>query len=161
VRALAIRYREPLVRYYLRRGLSMEAAEDCTQEVFVRVVRVDQTSVDKPEAYLFTTAARVLIDRARAAKTRQEQKHGPINDLMPGFEVSAVQVLEGKDALKRLTQYLAELPDKNREIFLLNRLEGLTYTQLAARYAMSVKAVEKQMSKALAHLRRRYASDDR
>ena len=47
-------------------------------------------------------------------------------------------------------------PDRTREIFLLNRLEGLSYTQIAARFAVSVKAIEKQMSKALAHLRRRY-----
>jgi RNA polymerase sigma factor (sigma-70 family) len=161
LRALAISHREPLVRYFLRRGVPAEAAEDCAQEVFVRLARIDQASVDKPEAYLFTIASSVLVDRSRAARTRQEGKHGPIDELIPGHDASPVQALEGKQALLRLAAILDELPERTREIFLLNRLEGLSYTQLAARFDMSVKSIEKQMSKALAHLRRRYESDER
>lgn len=156
LRALAVRYRDPLVRYFLRRGLAMEAAEDCTQEVFVRVARVDQRGVDNPDAYLFTIASSVLIDRSRAARSRQELRHDPIDEQMPGGAISPAQIFEDRDALRRLSAILDELPDRTREMFLLNRLEGLSYTQLAARFDVSVKSIEKQMSKALAHLRLRY-----
>lgn len=156
LRALAVRYRDPLVRYFLRRGLAMEAAEDCAQEVFVRVARVDQRGVDNPDAYLFTIASSVLIDRSRAARSRQELRHDPIDEQMPGGAISPAQIFEDRDALRRLSAILDELPGRTREMFLLNRLEGLSYTQLAARYDVSVKSIEKQMSKALAHLRVRY-----
>jgi RNA polymerase sigma-70 factor (ECF subfamily) len=159
LRALATGYRAPLVRYFLRRGMAMEAAEDCAHEVFVRLSRVDPAAVDNAEAYLFTIASSVLVDRSRAARTRQEQRHGPLDEAMEGRDASPVQALEGREALRRLSAILDELPPRTREIFLLNRLEGLSYTQLAARYAMSVKSIEKRMSKALAHLRRRYESE--
>lgn len=161
LRALAVRYRDPLVRYFLRRGLSMEAAEDCAQDVFVRVARVDQRSIERPEAYLFTIAARVAVDRSRTAWSRHERDHQLIDDMAPSSEFSAFQILEGREAIEQLAAILDELPDRAREIFLLNRLDGLSYTQIAARFALSVKTIEKQMSKTLAHLRSRYESHGR
>jgi RNA polymerase sigma-70 factor (ECF subfamily) len=50
---------------------------------------------------------------------------------------------------------LAELKPKTREIFLLNRLDGLSYTQIAVRFGISPSAIEKHMIKALAHLHKR------
>lgn len=155
-----MRYRDPLVRYFLRRGLLMDAAEDCAQEVFVRVSRIDGSKVENAEAYLFTIAASVAVDRSRAARSRHELYHDPIDELMPGGDFSPARVMEGRQALEQLAAILDQLPDRTREIFLLNRLEGLSYTQIAARYALSVKAIEKQMSKALAHLRRCYPSHE-
>ncbi len=162
LRTLALRYREPLVRYFTRRGLPAWAAEDCAQEVFVRIAAADQGLIENAEAYLFTIAASVVIDRARRARTRHEDRHRPIDDYsIPGREFSPAHVFEGREALMRLSAILDELPIRTREIFLLNRLDGLSYTQLAARYAVGVKAIEKQMSKALAHLRVRFPEDER
>jgi RNA polymerase sigma-70 factor (ECF subfamily) len=59
-----------------------------------------------------------------------------------------------------LAALLDELPQRTREVFLLNRMEGLTYTQLAARFSVSVGTIEKQISYALAQLRARIDSDD-
>jgi len=59
-----------------------------------------------------------------------------------------------------LAAALGELPPETREIFLLNREDGLTYTQIAARYALSVKAVERHMVRALNHLRLRLPKHD-
>lgn len=52
---------------------------------------------------------------------------------------------------------IAELPDKCREIFVLNRYENLKYQEIADKLQISVKTVESQMSKALQHLRIRLA----
>lgn len=50
-----------------------------------------------------------------------------------------------------------ELPEKCREIFLLNRYENLKYHEIADRLQLSQKTVEAQMSKALQHMRLRLA----
>ncbi|MGZ2834454.1 sigma factor-like helix-turn-helix DNA-binding protein, partial [Pseudomonas aeruginosa] len=71
------------------------------------------------------------------------------------------RILEGREALQHAAKALGELPERTRNIFLLNRLDGLTYTQLAARYAVSVKAIERDMSRALNHLRQRFDDYDR
>jgi RNA polymerase sigma-70 factor (ECF subfamily) len=52
---------------------------------------------------------------------------------------------------------IAELPEKCREIFILNRYENLKYQEIADKLEISVKTVETQMSKALQHMRIRLA----
>lgn len=157
--ALALRYREPLVRYFIRKGLAKDLAEDCTHEVFVRLACTSQEAVRNSEAYLFAIASNVVITRARKARSRRETLHDPIEDfpLLSGG-ASPDRVLEGNEALGRLVTALSELPADTREILLLNREDGLTYTQIAARYAISVKVVERHIVRALKHLRMRLTS---
>lgn len=159
--ALALRYRSPLIRYFLRRRLDRHSVEDLVHEVFVRLAQRDLRGIDNPEAYLFATAASVVLDRARRAKTRCENEHDPIEnfELVSGVP-SPARVFESKETLVRLAAILDELPQRTREIFLLSRLDRLTNTQLAARYGIGVGAIEKHMTKALAHLRARFAADE-
>ncbi|HVZ30648.1 MAG TPA: RNA polymerase sigma factor [Asticcacaulis sp.] len=162
LRALAARYREPVVRYFLRRGLTRESAEDCAQDVFLRISSADQTLIENAEAYLFTIAASVVVDHARKRHSRREDQHDSYdNHVLPCLAFSPLRLFEGRESLHRLRTILEELPLRTREIFLLNRLEGLTYTQLAARYSLNIKSIEKHMSKALAHLRRRFPVEER
>ena len=51
-----------------------------------------------------------------------------------------------------------ELPEKCREIFVMNRYENLKYQEIADKLQISVKTVETQMSKALQHMRLRLAA---
>jgi RNA polymerase sigma-70 factor (ECF subfamily) len=160
--SLAQAYRQPLLRFFARRSLSPEAAEDCVQEVFMRLSGVAAPGVENSEAYLFKVARHVLIDRARRASVRREGMHDPIADLqLASPEGSPSRILEGREALEQAAKALRELPERTRNMFLLNRLDGLTYTQLAARYAVNVKVVEREMGKALGHLRQRLPDHDR
>lgn len=159
--ALASRFRSPLVRWFARKGADASVAEDLAHEVFVRVGQRSLDGVSRPESYLFATASSVLIDRSRRMKARHADQHEPIHGLdVESGEPSPARVFEGKEALVRLAAILDELPDRTREIFLLNRLDGLSNTQLAVRYGISVSSIEKHMTKALAHLRARFQSDD-
>ena len=58
-----------------------------------------------------------------------------------------------KDFDKRLQETLADLDEKSRLVFLMNRIDELTYAQIADNQGISVKAVEKRMSKAIAFLK--------
>ncbi|HHK0213861.1 TPA: RNA polymerase sigma factor [Pseudomonas aeruginosa] len=66
----------------------------------------------------------------------------------PGPEESAVDA----DALARLREIVAELPPRTREIFRLNRLEGLTHAEVARRLEISDSSVQKHLARALAHV---------
>jgi RNA polymerase sigma factor (sigma-70 family) len=159
--ALALRYREALVRYFVRRGVAVDASEDCAHEVFVRLARTDDQTIENAEAYLFAIASSVLITRARKAKSRRESHHAPIEDFtLVSGEASADRVLEGREAVGRLVAALSELPAETREMFLLNREDGLTYAQIGARRGLGVKAVERHIGKALHHLRQRLPRHD-
>lgn len=66
-------------------------------------------------------------------------------------------ILVEKELHATIQQALDELPEKCREIFLLNRYENLRYNEIAVKLGISVKTVEAQISKALQHLRLRLA----
>lgn len=159
--SLAERYRAPLMRYFVRRGLSQEAAEDCAQDVFLRLAKRRPTEVDNQEAYLFRIAASVLIDHGRRSRARGDKLHDQIDEnALVSPAKSPHFLLEDREHLRKIADLVAKLPQRTREIFLLNRLDGLSYTQLAARYSVSVKVVEREMSRALLQLRRGVADVD-
>jgi RNA polymerase sigma factor (sigma-70 family) len=154
---LVLRYRQPLIRYFVRKGVSSDAAEDCVQDVFLRLANTDDATIENAEAYLFTVASSVLIDRARRARTHGAGQHVPIEEFaLASGEAPPDRVFEDREALMRLAAVLEELPPTTREMFLLCRLDGLSYTQIAVRYAVNVRAVERQIGRALKHLRRRF-----
>jgi RNA polymerase sigma-70 factor (ECF subfamily) len=60
---------------------------------------------------------------------------------------------ETEELTKAIETGIDGLPEKCREIFELNRIEGLKYAQIAKKLGISIKTVEAQMSKALSVLR--------
>ena len=62
--------------------------------------------------------------------------------------------LETRDTLRRLEAAVARMKPRTRTIFLAHRIEGLSYAEIAERFGLSVKGVEKQMSKAIAQIDR-------
>lgn len=63
-----------------------------------------------------------------------------------------------EDELKlKIDIAIKDLPEKCREIFVMNRYENLKYQEIADKLQISVKTVETQMSKALQHMRVRLA----
>ena len=58
-------------------------------------------------------------------------------------------VLEEKEFKTKLQNAIADLTDGQREVFLLNRIDGMKYREIAEMLDISVKAVEKRMSGAL------------
>jgi RNA polymerase sigma-70 factor (ECF subfamily) len=158
---LALRYRTPLISYFRRRGVEDSQCEDLTHEVFARVSRRSMDGVANPEAYVFSSASSVYIDHVRRRKSHFAEQHDSVEDLDFESEVPGqARVLEGKQALQRLGVILEELPQKTREILLLSRLEGLTNTQLATRFGLSVSSIEKHLARGLLHVRKRFADDE-
>ena len=155
---LAERFRAPLVAYFLKRVRDRAEAEDLTQEAFVRLVRnPDRHQGAAIHAYVFTIAANLLKDRARARAVRAGD-HAPLHELPDGAvpalveEFSPERVLLAKESLAEVLDALAEMGERTRDIFILSRLENLPQREIAALYGISVSAVEKHVIRAMAHL---------
>jgi RNA polymerase sigma-70 factor (ECF subfamily) len=144
-----------LLRYF-RRHASAEEASDLTQEAFARLAarqRDGASAVKRPAAYLQTIAGSLLKDRAKFAARHAAGLHVPAEDRdLAGPD--PIRMLEARDMLDRMEAALRRLSPKAREIFLAHRLDGYTYTEIAERTGLSVKGVEMQMSRAIAHLDR-------
>lgn len=98
-------------------------------------------------------AHNLIRDRAKLRHRRSVNLHVEYDEnLVPALDQQ--RALEARDMLQRIEQSMLRLPVKTREIFLAHRLDGFSYAQIAERTGMSVKGIEKQMSRAIAHLDR-------
>ncbi|MEA3478602.1 MAG: sigma-70 family RNA polymerase sigma factor, partial [Bacteroidota bacterium] len=76
-----------------------------------------------------------------------------VEGLYPDKAAEPSDRLVDKELKEKIDAAINELPEKCREVFLLNRHDHLKYREIADRLGISVKTVETQMSKALQHLR--------
>ena len=98
LQTLARTYTQPLIRYFLRRGVPAEAAEDCAQEVFLRLAKMADPAIENPQAYLFTIAASVTVDRARKLKSNRASQHISFENLfLSDHTPGPARILEGRD----------------------------------------------------------------
>ncbi len=151
--ALFARYRSPLMAFFRRRTGDAAEAEDLAHEVLVPVLQhADRKAVDNPDAFIFMTARNLLRDRARRADVRERAAPDVqlLNSVVEG--VTPERVIQGKQDLSLAIAALGELGEKTRDIFVLARLERMTYREIAELYGVSVSAVEKHLVKAFAHL---------
>lgn len=143
-----------LMRFFRRRLGSHEEADDLAHEALARFLRASPaTRIATPQAYLRRIATNLLRDRAERASTRLAQLSVP---LVEGFdhptEYDQHRELEGRQELDHYTAILRQLKPKTLEIFLLSRVDGFTYKEIADKVGMSVWGVKKQMLRAIAHI---------
>lgn len=143
-----------LVRQLARHTGCGETARELAQETFLRFLRLSTPligAVEQPEAYLRRISTNLLRDWGRG-RTRQYSSEAP--QFARESHVDQVAVLESRDTLRRLEAAISRLKPKTRAIFLAHRLDGLSYAEIAELTGLSVKGVEKQMSKAIAKIDR-------
>jgi RNA polymerase sigma-70 factor (ECF subfamily) len=152
--ALAGRYTTALSRYFERRVSRKSDVPDLVQDVFVRLARLgDLSTIERPDRYIFSTAASALKDRCRRDATHQRNAHEEFDELLhAGSEISPERVLVGKQAMARLEEALRELPVRTRDVFVLRVFEEEKLKDIAARMGISQRAVEKHYTKATAHV---------
>lgn len=151
---LARTFRTSLERYFMRRVYNRSDVDDLVQQVFERLARrgelADQSQLG---GYVFQTANSVLTDHVRRRQVRRQDAHEEFDERNHGgVDLSSEHVLLERERLTRAMAILMTLPERARTIFVLRRLEGLKYRDIAARLGISVSAVEKHMERAVARL---------
>jgi len=144
-----------LVRRLARRTGCSELARELVNETFLRLLRMapgNVARIERPEAFLSHVSTNLLRDWGRAAALRRRSQ--PALELVSERQLDQVAVLESRDTLRRLELAIEKLKPRTREIFLAHRIHGFTYAEIAERTGLSVKGVEKQMSKAIAKIDR-------
>ncbi|TBU90656.1 RNA polymerase sigma factor [Stutzerimonas kirkiae] len=151
LKALFLAHRDELQVYLRRRVGCQETAADLTQETFLKLAeREDRSRIESVRAYLFQSARNLLVDHRRRERYRQgeelteeqRQRHEP---LTPPLE----QRIAASEQLERLYAIIQAMPPRCREVFLLVRLEGLTYARIGERLGISPKTAFSHMVRAL------------
>lgn len=145
-------YSDDLRRYAYRRLRDREAAADLTQEAFLRYVASRQTERADAHAsqfFLWRIAGNLIIDLVR--RERRQGRTVPLEQaaLLADAAPLADRRLIARQDFATFKAALDELPPKTRAALLLNRIEGLTHAEIAARLAISPSMVSKHIMKAL------------
>lgn len=142
---------QSLYRFIYYKCGQSDMAEDLTQEAFVKLwENCSKVEQEKVKAFLFTVARNLfinIVNRKKVALRFQKEQIESSGPDTPAF------LLEQQEFQVRLEKAINELTEEQREVFLMNRIDGLKYREIAELLGISQKAVEKRMHKALIRLR--------
>jgi RNA polymerase sigma-70 factor (ECF subfamily) len=134
------------------KGAAPAEAEDLMQEAFLRLWRdCAKVPIEKVKGYLFAVSGNLFLDEKKHEQVVLKfQRQAPTEEATeenPHFD------LETKELQDRLEAAIAKLPENQRIVFLMNRMDKMKYAEIAEHLDLSVKAVEKRMHLALVDLR--------
>jgi RNA polymerase sigma-70 factor, ECF subfamily len=141
--------------YFARKYLKdMDSSKEVVHKVFITIwENRENFDFDKAQkSYLFTAVYNRCMNYIR---DNSKFRSGDVLDnpeLMP-LESDSSERIEAAELETQIWKTINSLPEKCREIFILNRFEGKKYAEIAEQLEISVKTVETQMSKALVVLR--------
>ena len=115
-----------------------------------------QDDFENCPAYLTRAVRNLALNHLRDTTRKSEVAlpefdFNAISDPAPSPEAAAIY----RNELRRLLEAVAALPARRREVFVLNKFEGLSYDEIAARQGVSRNTVITQIVSALAGLNQR------
>lgn len=146
-------YSRILQGFFMRRVRDRSEAEDLTHDLLLKIAqRTDIQTLDHPEGYLFAAAANSLRDRARHQKIVDTYARDAacFEERIEGL--SPERVIQSRQSLQRLMSAVETMEPRVKDVFVLHKLEGMKYSEIAKLYGLSVSSIEKYMIRAIAHL---------
>jgi len=127
------RFKAPLHRYFLRQTYDKNLCEELFQEVWLSLIRNRHGySPDaKFSTYLYRIAHSRLIDHFRRKSNGRFQDLFPIEQLPADFQLQPEHVIELEQRERRLLSAIRQLPEDQREVFILRAEGGLKLEQIA------------------------------
>jgi len=141
----------PVTKYVYYKCGNLQQAEDIVQSVFIKLWELCATiSFYKAKSYVYTAVNNSFLNSVQHHKVVLKYRQG----LSEKIEYESPEYLiEVSEFRAKLVKAINELPEKEREVFLLSRAEKKTYSEIAEMTGLTVKAIERRMSKALLLLR--------
>jgi RNA polymerase sigma factor (sigma-70 family) len=146
-----------LQRFLLRRVGDRHDADDLSQEVFARLMRVENTEIIRnPLAYLLGIATHVVRE---FRQLRQHQKVIFDSDIAESLSENIEALPRGAGNAEQvelqnwLDEALKQLPPTHQVVLLLVKRDGLSYDEAAEATGLSVHTIEKYLVEARARLR--------
>lgn len=137
-----------LLRAVRRATRYRDDAEDLLHSAFLKLAEYrKKNEVQNPRAFLVRTAVNLAVDDARHQRVRNETATEVLIEISADEPLQS-EALAARERLRRVEEGLGQLSPRTREIFLMHRIDGLKYREIAARLGITVSAVEKHVAKA-------------
>ena len=140
---------------YYKSG-DIEQAEDIVQDAFIKLWdNCSNVVFEKAKSFLFTVARNLFLNQVAHQKIVLQHR----SNLPPDRTNETPEFLmEEQEFMVKLKKAIADLPEKQREVFLLSRIDKKKYSEISEMLGITVKAVEKRMSQALTLLREKFSN---
>jgi RNA polymerase sigma-70 factor (ECF subfamily) len=144
-------YGQPLFRYLYYKTGNTALSEDLTQEAFTKMWKNCASVIfETAKSYVFTIANNLLLNEYKHQKVVLKFQEKPQADRTIENPEYLMEEREWKDKIEAA---IAALPEKQRTVFLMSRIDKKTYKEIAEVLGISKQAVEKRIYKALNALR--------
>lgn len=139
---------EQLFQFLFLKYQNTEIAREGMQEAFITLWKNCKNVPEaKAKNYVFTVGRNRVVDILR-----KKNKHLSITNEDYITEDKTEEVSDQKK--QKMNYILSIMPEASKEAFLMNRVQGLKYKEIAEELEISVKAVEKRISIALETIRK-------
>lgn len=143
-------YAKALYRFLYYSYGNEEKSEDVAQEVFIKLwQKCNEFELTNIKSLIYTMGKNLMLNELQKSKVRLNYE---IENVSHASAASPEFELEEKEFKHQLEKAINQLTTNEREVFLLNRIDQLTYSEIAERLTLSQKAVEKRMHNALIKL---------
>lgn len=164
IAAAVLRERGRLLAFIRRRIDDAAEAEDILQEALYELVAADRLAqpVGQIGAWLMRVARNRIIDRFRRKRPERllDAVHGAgeervLDELLPAADGTPETAAMRELLLDEIEAALEELPREQREVFIAQELDGLTFRELAERSGESINTLLSRKRYAVLRLRER------
>lgn len=158
---LVKRHQAPLLRFFVRMGADHALAEDCAQEVLVRVYRARERYEPRARftTWLYRIGRNFWIDhvRARQVQPRALSLDAPVagaeETLLRDAVPQAGDALAGRELAEEIERAVAALPEEQRLVLVLGLVQALPYAEVSEILDIPVGTVKSRMHTAVGKLR--------
>ena len=139
-----------LLRTLQRMVNNPSTAEDLLQETYLRVTRaLSERTVEHLEPFVFQTARNLALDHLRSrriqSRTVLEDVPTEVIESVPSSLSTPEEAHQAAQLLERLSVSLSQLSARQQRIFILSRLHGCSYQEIARELDGSLSTVQKEL----------------
>lgn len=152
-----------LVRFLTKKLKDHQDAVDIAQDAYLKMYTLkDPEKLNNARAFLFQTASNMATDQLRRKTLHSRYIQREITQQIVDNEKesensapSTEQTVSAEQELQLIQNAIKELSPNCRQAFLLQRNQGMTYSEIAREMNVSTSSVEKYISAALKHFHRK------
>ena len=145
------KYYGRLCAYSFRYTSNREASEDIVQELFLKLWDNRKKLIvrEKLGAYLFKSVRNLSLNYLRSEKSKQHL----LVQLPDQSELQETEVSNEEEFMNFVSECIDLLPERSRQVFIMNRLEGVKLPEISDQLGTSVKTIKNQLWKSMQYLK--------
>ncbi|MCB9250002.1 MAG: sigma-70 family RNA polymerase sigma factor [Ignavibacteriales bacterium] len=146
---LFYKYYKILITFCWYRTRNIDLSKDLVQEVFAKlwISRNNLNHEKSVKSYLFKSLTNQIINNSKLSSSKNISIDESILNSTPANNINIENQIDLHSAIEKL-------PEKLKTVFMLSRIEGFKYSEISEICEISIKAVEKRMTKTLKILRK-------